>query len=93
MSAGEAERLGLVNFVVAADALEGESLAFAERLAEGAPLAVRYTKAAVNKLIKDALNIAFDYSTVMELTTFKSDDHAEALAAIREKRTPKFKGR
>ena len=47
----------------------------------------------MNKLIKDALNIAFDYSTAMELTTFKSDDHAEALAAIREKRTPKFKGR
>jgi enoyl-CoA hydratase len=93
LGAAEAERLGLVNFVAPPDALEREALAFAERLAGGAPLAVRYTKAAVNKLIKDALNAAFDFSTALELVTFKSDDHAEALAAIREKRKPDFKGR
>jgi enoyl-CoA hydratase len=78
---------------VPGDALARESLAFAERIAAGAPLALRYTKAAVNKLVKDALNIAFDYSTAMELVTFKSADHEEALAAIREKRKPKFNGR
>jgi enoyl-CoA hydratase len=93
LSAKEAERLGLVNFVVTGDALARESFAFAERIAAGAPLAIRYTKAAVNKLVKDALNVAFDYSTAMELTTFKSADHEEALAAIREKRKPKFSGR
>jgi enoyl-CoA hydratase len=93
LGAAEAERLGLVNFVVKGDTLEREALAYAARLAAGAPLALRYTKAAVNKLIKDALNTAFDFSTAMELTTFKSDDHAEALAAIREKRKPSFKGR
>jgi enoyl-CoA hydratase len=93
LSAADAERLGLVNFVCAPDKLEADALAFAQRLADGAPLAVRYTKASVNKLIKDALNVAFDYSTALELTTFKSDDHAEALAAISEKRKPRFKGR
>jgi enoyl-CoA hydratase len=93
LSAKEAERIGLVNFVVPGDALARESLAFAERIAAGAPLALRYTKAAVNKLVKDALNVAFDYSTAMELATFKSADHEEALAAIREKRKPKFHGR
>ncbi len=29
----------------------------------------------------------------LELVTLKSDDHKEALAAIREKRPPKFQGR
>jgi enoyl-CoA hydratase len=92
LTASEAERLGLINRVVAAEQLEDEALAFARRLADGAPLAVRYTKMAVNKLVKDGLASAFDYSTALELTTFKSDDHAEALAALREKRKPEFKG-
>ncbi len=89
----EAERLGLVNTVTTADALQGEALAFAVRLGAGAPLAIRYTKQSVNKLVKDALNVAFDTATALEIVTFRSDDHQEALAAIREKRFPEFKGR
>ena len=47
---------------------------------------MRYTKLAVNKLVKDALATAFDTSTALELVTFLSQDHVEALAAMREKR-------
>jgi enoyl-CoA hydratase len=93
IDAAKAERLGLVNEVVAASELQERALAFARRLAAGAPLALRYTKLAVNKLLKDALNVAFDTSTALEIVTFRSDDHAEALAAIREKRKPQFRGR
>jgi enoyl-CoA hydratase/carnithine racemase len=92
LTATEAERIGLINKVVPVDQLAAEALAFAQRLAAGAPLAVRYTKLAVNKLLKDALNVAFDTSTALELLTFHSDDHREALAAMREKRKPEFKG-
>ena len=59
----------------------------------GAPLAVQYTKQAVNKVVKNALNIAFDTSTALEIVTFQSEDHKEALAALREKRKPEFNGR
>lgn len=93
LSAADAERIGLINRVVPDTQLQDEALALAQRLAAGAPLAVRYTKLAVNKLIKDALNVAFDTSTALELVTFQSEDHQEALAALREKRTPTFKGR
>ena len=93
LTAAEAERIGLVNRVVSAATLDAEASALAARLAAGAPLAVRYTKLAMNKLVKDALNIAFDTSTALELVTFQSEDHQEALAAIREKRAPTFKGR
>jgi enoyl-CoA hydratase len=93
LTAQEAERIGLVNRVVPAADLDAEALALARRLAAGAPLAVRYTKLAVNKLVKDALNVAFDTSTALELLTFLSDDHDEALRAIREKRPPRFEGR
>ena len=93
LPAAEAERIGLVNRVVPAADLDREAMAFATRLAAGAPLAVRYTKLAVNKLIKQALDTAFDVSTALELVTFRSEDHQEALAALREKRPPVFKGR
>lgn len=93
VSAADAERMGLVNRAVPAAELHDTALAFARRLAAGAPLAVRYTKMAVNKLIKDALNVSFDTSTALELVTFASEDHREALAALREKRRPRFTGR
>jgi enoyl-CoA hydratase len=91
--ADEAERLGLVNKVVPDDELDEVASAFARRLAAGAPLAVQYTKQAVNKLVKDALNTSFDVATALEIVTFKSDDHREALAALAEKRRPQFRGR
>ena len=93
LTAVEAERIGLVNTVVPDAELEGAAMAFASRLAAGPPLAVRYTKLAVNKLVRDAFSLTLDAATALELVTFKSDDHAEALAAIREKRAPDFKGR
>jgi enoyl-CoA hydratase len=93
VSSADAARMGLVNKVVADDELEDAAMAFARRLAAGAPMALRYTKASVNKLIKDALNTAFDYSTAVEMLTFQSEDHKEALAAIAEKRKPDFKDR
>ena len=92
VNATEAERLGLVNHVVVEADLDSTAMAFAHRLAVGAPLAVQYTKQAVNKLVKDALNVAFDTSLALEMLTFHSDDHREALTAIKEKRKPRFTG-
>jgi enoyl-CoA hydratase len=93
LTAEEAQRIGLINEVVDDDALDDAAMAFARRLADGAPLAVRYTKMAVNQLVKQSLATAFDYSISMEMLTFHSEDHAEALAAIKDKRAPKFTGR
>jgi enoyl-CoA hydratase len=93
LDAATAERFGLVNRVVPGDRLLAEARAFADRLAAGAPLALRYTKLAINKWIKAAANVSFDVATALEIATFQSEDHAEALAAIRDKRKPAFKGR
>ena len=91
--ADEAQRLGMVNFVSPPDTVVDDALAFARRIAAGAPLAVQYTKAAVNKLVKDALNTSFDFATASEIVTFQSEDHKEALAALAQKRDPIFKGK
>jgi enoyl-CoA hydratase len=93
IGAAEAERIGLVNRVVPDDRLDGEALAFARRLAEAAPLAVRHTKAAVNNWVKQTAMASFDLATASEMSTFRSEDHAEALAALRDRRAPRFTGR
>lgn len=92
VGAEEAERIGLVN-VVADDAdLHATALAWAHRLASGAPLAVQYTKAAVNASIKAAATVAFDQAAAWEIATFASADHAEALAALAARRPADFRG-
>ncbi len=93
LDAAEAYRLGLASHVVSPDDLVGAAMAFARRLAAGAPLALRYTKIAVNQQVKQALSLSFDLSMGHELVTFLSADHAEALAAIANKREPNFRGR
>jgi len=93
VEAADALRMGLVNRVVPAAELMTAARAFADRLAAGAPLALRYTKLAINQWIKSVANTSFDVATALEIVTFQSEDHKEALAAIREKRKPEFKGR
>ncbi|MCP3854222.1 MAG: enoyl-CoA hydratase/isomerase family protein [Actinomycetia bacterium] len=93
ISATEAHRLGMVNFVTPDDECLDEALAFARRIAANAPMAVQYTKVATNKLLKDAANTAFDVATALEIVTFQSEDHAEALAALQEGRDPTFHNR
>jgi enoyl-CoA hydratase len=93
MTASEAERLGLVNRVVAAEDVLAASLDLAHRLADLPPLAVRGTKLAVNQQVRAALLVSFDTATALELSTFHSADHAEAVAAAREGRVPRFEGR
>lgn len=93
LTAVDAERLGLVNRVVPAAEVRDVALGLARRLAAAAPLAVRGTKFAVNAQLRSALLASFDVATALELSTFHSRDHAEAVDAARERRPPRFEGR
>ncbi len=93
VAAHEAHRMGLVNVVTADDECVERAIEFARRIAANAPMAVQYTKLAINKLVKDTANTAFDVATALELLTFGSDDHREAIAALRERRNPTFHNR
>lgn len=93
VTAEEAVRLGLAHRAVSDDRLHDEALAFAHRLAAGAPLAVQYTKQAVNAWVKATAGQAFDLAQALEIATFGTEDHAEALAALRDGRPPSFRGR
>lgn len=93
IDAQTAARIGLVTEAVPDGGLRDRAMAFAKRLAAGAPLAIRGTKQAVNAQVKAALQQSFDVATALEIATFQSEDHAEALAAFRDKRPPQFRGR
>jgi 2-(1,2-epoxy-1,2-dihydrophenyl)acetyl-CoA isomerase len=94
IDAKEAERLGLVNRVVPAAALEEETLALAKRLANGATLAYRYMKENINRALTggDMLD-CLDLEATHHVHTGRTEDHREAAKAFVEKREPVFKGR
>ena len=91
--AAEAHRLGLVNEVVPAAEVLDRALVLARKVASNPPLAVQFTKMAVNQFVKQVATTSFDLAAALEMSTFRSEDHLEALAAITEKRRPTFNGR
>jgi enoyl-CoA hydratase len=88
----EAARLGLVHKAVPGERLVEEAKALARRLAHGAPLAVRGTKRALNKILQDRVDLLLEGGLTAEGITFLSDDHKEAAAAFVDKRAPVFLG-
>ena len=90
LSAVEAERIGLVNHVVAPEALEDAAMAMARRLANGPALAIRFNKQLVNKELEDRVARLYEMAFAMEAITFRSADHLEAVAAFGERRAPTF---
>lgn len=89
----EAERMGLINHAVPAAEVQSRAMAYAQKLAEGPTLAVRWTKLAVNKHVRHVANLVLELSMATELLTAKSEDHKEASQAFLEKRKPRYKGR
>lgn len=93
LTAADALRLGVAAEVCAPEAVAERAMAWAERLAQRAPLAVRGTKIAVNAQLKRVLLESFDLATALEVPCFLSRDHAEAVDALMERRPPVFEGR
>lgn len=90
--APEAERIGLVNRVLPADEVLPAAMDLAERLATSATWAVRWTKASVNKVLREQLNLILDASLAYESLSSSTADHQEATRAFMEKRPPNFTG-
>jgi enoyl-CoA hydratase/carnithine racemase len=92
VSAPEAERIGLVNRVLPVDEVLPAAMELAERLANSATWAVRWTKASVNKILREHLNLVLDASLAYESLSSGTADHQEATRAFMEKRPPNFTG-
>lgn len=91
IAAPEAERLGLVNFVVPDDELLDRALALAERLANGPSKAISASKMGINHWMRSIASQVLPLSLSLESMTLVSRDHREAMDAFREKRSPDFR--
>jgi enoyl-CoA hydratase/carnithine racemase len=93
LPAEEAERIGLVNFVVDDDQVVKRAEEIAERLASGPGQAISASKVPINKYIKMVSNLVLPISLQLESATMLTEDAREAGRAFREKREPRFTGR
>jgi enoyl-CoA hydratase len=85
----EAERIGLVSKALPSDRVLPEALAIAAGLGQGPQQAIRWTKRALNNWLRTAGPV-FDQSAAYEMLGFLGPDLREGVAALREKRPPRF---
>jgi enoyl-CoA hydratase len=91
-TAEEAQHWGLVNRLVAPEALMDASLATAAQIAENAPLAVRQAKKSIHTGLQMDLKSAFLFEIEAYNRLVPTEDRREGIAAFNEKRKPRFKG-
>jgi enoyl-CoA hydratase len=89
LSGEEAERIGLVSLAVDEAEVVPKAFEVAGKLAKGAQSAIRWTKHALNQWLRLA-GPTFDASLALEMMGFAGPDAREGIAALREKRPPRF---
>jgi enoyl-CoA hydratase len=92
ITGAEAARIGMIHRAVPEAELFAEAEALARRMADGPTLALKWTKKAVNQVLRERLNLCLEIGLAMEGATFLSEDFKEAAAAFLEKRPVTFKG-
>lgn len=90
ISAREAERIGLVNRVVAGEELEKEAFMLAEKIASYGSTAVRLQKQLLAEWLRIGLEEAMTASVDSFAKAFTTTEPNEAMTAFLEKRPPKF---
>jgi len=93
IDAAEAYRVGLVDRIVAADALLPTAMELAGVIAKKSPLGLRHGKQALNEA--EFLSVEEGYRREQEYSTrlMHTEDAREAARAVLEKRPPVFRGR
>lgn len=84
---------GLVYKAVPDDELEDAAHEVIAKLAGMAPMALRGTKATLNRIVRQQVELVLEYGLWAEAVTFLSEDHVEATTAFAQKRSPSFTDR
>ena len=92
LSAAEADRMGLINYVVPHDQLDDKALELAQKAVNGPPRALAMSKAMLNKSFANSLQDALDQEGTSQTVNFTTKDISEAMKAFQEKRPPRFSG-
>lgn len=93
VDASEALACGLVSKVVPDAELMAAARGLAKRVAANPPHVVRMTKRLLREGRSVKLDTLLELSAAMQALAHATEDHKEAVAALLEKRTPKFTGR
>ena len=93
LSAQEADRLGMLNRLVPLEKLEEATMALANKLAKGAPAAIRQAKYLLYNGLQTDFGAALDACNVAEAITLFTKDYEEGERALKEKRDARYKGR
>lgn len=93
IDAREAEKIGLVNQVVAPDKLMDTTRALAQKLAKGPTVAMGLAKNCLYRCAEMPFEQALDYEMESAILTLQTEDQKEGARAFLEKREPKFKGK
>jgi enoyl-CoA hydratase len=93
ITAKEAVDIGLINKAVPAEELDEAVYELADRLAKGPTLALNATKRSINMLLKKQAEGLVEAQLGMEMWTIFSKDHAAAVRAFLDKKSPVFEGR
>jgi len=90
ITGADAARIGLVNYALPAAQVLPKARELVQRLADGPTWAIRWSKLAVNKWLKQQANLIMDTGLAYEALTLTTRDHKEAVKAMTEKRKPNF---
>jgi 2-(1,2-epoxy-1,2-dihydrophenyl)acetyl-CoA isomerase len=93
LSAQEAHRVGLLNWVVETERFADEVASLARRLASGPLVSYRWMKENVNLAVHQDFRSLLDREAITHLRCGQTEDHREGVAAFAEKREPRFQGR
>ncbi|NBS95773.1 MAG: enoyl-CoA hydratase [Betaproteobacteria bacterium] len=93
VSADEALRLGLTNWVCEPEELMAKAREIALRIANGPTVAYRYMKENLNRAMAGEIDDCLDLEATHHIHCGQTEDHREATQAFVAKREPVFKGR
>src|SRR5258708_1683327 len=89
----EALAWGLCDLIAEPEDVRDSALAFAEEIAEGAPLALLSTRATMRQGLADAVKTQTDHEFKEQSWLFKTEHHREGVKALTERRPGKFVGK
>ncbi|WP_312159306.1 enoyl-CoA hydratase-related protein [Oscillibacter sp.] len=93
IKADEAKEVGLVNAVHAPEALMDAALEMAQSFAKNAPIAVKYSKACIDRGLQTDLDSGIAMENELFAMCFGTEDQKEGMTAFLEKRPAQFKNK
>lgn len=92
VDADEALGMGLVHRVVEPEDHPGGVAKWAQRMAEGPPIAHRWTKRAIHRSLSTDMAGEFEFEIFAQVQCLQTEDHQEGVRAFQERRAARYQG-